>query len=66
MLLHAVQDPLPRCIFDYLIKLPSLRNFLESLCERKISRTVTRQGHQPTYREMDPNLISVFTHYLQF
>ncbi|KAG8181600.1 hypothetical protein JTE90_017721 [Oedothorax gibbosus] len=60
VLLHAVQDPVPRSIFDYLIKLPSLRNFLESLCERKVSRSVTRQGHKPSYREMDPNLISAY------
>ncbi|XP_035206634.1 phosphoinositide 3-kinase regulatory subunit 4-like isoform X1 [Stegodyphus dumicola] len=60
VLLNAVQDPLPRCLLDYLIKLPSLRNFLESLSDRNISRSVTRPGLQPIYREMDSQLTTIY------
>ncbi|GFQ80252.1 phosphoinositide 3-kinase regulatory subunit 4 [Trichonephila clavata] len=60
VLLYALSDPLPRCIYDYLIKLPSLRNLLECLIDRKISRSTTRAGHLPTYREMDPHLSAVY------
>ncbi|XP_071037345.1 phosphoinositide 3-kinase regulatory subunit 4 isoform X3 [Parasteatoda tepidariorum] len=60
VLLNALQDPVPRCIFDFLIRLPTLRNLLESLCERKISRSVARPGHLPAYRELDPNLNMVY------
>ncbi|XP_054707486.1 phosphoinositide 3-kinase regulatory subunit 4-like [Uloborus diversus] len=60
VLLNAVQDPLPRCLLDYLIKLPTLRNFLESLYQRKISRSVTRPGYQAPYREVDPHLTTIY------
>ncbi|GBN01215.1 Phosphoinositide 3-kinase regulatory subunit 4 [Araneus ventricosus] len=59
-LLYALKDPLPRCIYDYLVKLPSLRNLFDCLCERKISRSITRVGHPPSYREMESSLLTVY------
>lgn len=60
VLLNAVQDPLPRCLLDYLIKLPNLRNFFESLYDRKITRSMARPPYRATYRDMDPQLTTIY------
>ncbi|KAF8792794.1 Phosphoinositide 3-kinase regulatory subunit 4 like protein [Argiope bruennichi] len=59
-LLYALKSPLPRCIYDYLVKLPSLRSLFDCLSDRKISRSITRVGHPPSYREMEPSLLTVY------
>ncbi|GFT53351.1 phosphoinositide 3-kinase regulatory subunit 4 [Nephila pilipes] len=59
VLLYALNDPLPRCIYDYLIKLPTLRNLLECLIKRRVDRETTRPGHPTNYREMEPHVLAV-------
>ncbi|GIY06608.1 phosphoinositide 3-kinase regulatory subunit 4 [Caerostris extrusa] len=61
VVLAALNKPLPRSIYDYLIKLPTLRNIIECLHERKVSRSIARSGHPPSYREMEPGLLVVYT-----
>ncbi|XP_013397860.1 phosphoinositide 3-kinase regulatory subunit 4 [Lingula anatina] len=59
VLMNALQDPLPRAIYDYVIKSPLIDKFFEVLKNRKISRDITRHG-SPNYDEMDENLNQMF------
>ncbi|EEC06819.1 phosphoinositide 3-kinase regulatory subunit, putative [Ixodes scapularis] len=60
VVLSSVHEPLPRIMFDYLIKLPNLPNLLESLRDRQVLRSIVRAGHPPSYSEMDHTLKSVY------
>lgn len=59
VVLSSISEPLPRTVFDYLIKLQNLPALLESLRDRQVLRSIVRAGHQPSYSEMDHSLKSV-------
>ncbi|XP_064461325.1 phosphoinositide 3-kinase regulatory subunit 4-like [Ornithodoros turicata] len=60
VLLSLTCAPLPRPVFDYLIKFSHLQSLLESLCERQILRSIVRPGHLPSYSETDHTLKSAY------
>lgn len=58
--LSALQDPLPRSLYDYVVKLEALPYLLESLRNRQVMRSIVRAGHQPAYTDTDNLLKSVY------
>ncbi|XP_077510845.1 vacuolar protein sorting 15 isoform X2 [Amblyomma americanum] len=58
--LNALQESLPRSLYDYLVKLEALPYLLENLRNRQVMRTIVRAGHQPAYTTVDHLLKSVY------
>uniref|UniRef100_T1ISE1 non-specific serine/threonine protein kinase n=1 Tax=Strigamia maritima TaxID=126957 RepID=T1ISE1_STRMM len=56
MLLSALKDPIPRSVYDSVIRSPHITALLESLHKRQMLRGITRIGHQPQYGEIDANV----------
>lgn len=56
VLLNALNDPLPRPIYDYVLRSPLIERLFETLLDRQLIRSLCRAGHQPTYEEVDEAL----------
>lgn len=59
-MLNALQDPLPRSLYDYVVKLDALPYLLEDLRRRQVMRSIVRAKHQPPYTDVDHQLKSVY------
>uniref|UniRef100_A0A131YJM6 non-specific serine/threonine protein kinase n=1 Tax=Rhipicephalus appendiculatus TaxID=34631 RepID=A0A131YJM6_RHIAP len=59
-MLNALQDPLPRSLYDYLVKLDALPSLLEDLRRRQVMRSIVRGKHQPPLSDVDHQLKSVY------
>ena len=58
-LLNALEDPVPRPVFDYILRLSQLDRFLDILQKRQYLRKIHRQGHKVPYSEMDDSMSQV-------
>ncbi|XP_074653856.1 phosphoinositide 3-kinase regulatory subunit 4-like [Tubulanus polymorphus] len=56
ILLNALEDPIPRAVYDYILRTPLIDKLFLCLQKRQLIRNITRQGHKPGYPEMDENL----------
>lgn len=59
LLLNSLQDPVPRKVFDYVLKSNVIEKIFAVLQERKYMRDISRQGHKPAYPEMEESLVHV-------
>ena len=53
VLIHCLHEPIPRTVYDYLIKNNNLANYFSSLQDRQLQRNVTKPGHKPAYAPQD-------------
>ncbi|XP_033097119.1 phosphoinositide 3-kinase regulatory subunit 4-like [Anneissia japonica] len=61
ILLSALEEPVRRSIYDYVLRLKNLNDLLDSLHDRQLIRNITRPGHKPDYTSAeDPNLAQVY------
>ena len=60
VLLNALQDPIPRPVFDYVLRSPMVERIFSILQEHHYIRDVSRHGHKPAYPEMDDSMSQVF------
>ncbi|KAH8041953.1 hypothetical protein HPB51_019694 [Rhipicephalus microplus] len=65
-MLNALQDPLPRSLYDYLVKLDTLPSLLEDLRRRQVMRSIVRGKHQPPLSDVDHQLKSAGTRRRQY
>ncbi|ELT97398.1 hypothetical protein CAPTEDRAFT_159025 [Capitella teleta] len=56
VLLNALTDPLPRPIYDYVLRSTLMEPLFETLLDRQLMRSLCRSGHQPTYAEVSEGL----------
>ena len=59
LLLNALQDPIPRSVFDYILRSQMIERVFSTLQERHYIRDTSRQGHQPVYPELDDSMSQV-------
>ena len=59
LLLNALQDPIPRSVFDYILRSQLLERVFSTLQERNYIRNTARQGHTPVYPELDDSMSQV-------
>ncbi|XP_053378617.1 phosphoinositide 3-kinase regulatory subunit 4-like [Mercenaria mercenaria] len=60
LLLNALQEPVPRSVFDYVLRSPMVERIFAILQERHYMRDISRQGHKPAYPEMDDSMSQIF------
>ena len=60
VLLNALLDPIPRAIYDYILRSSLLTTFFETLQQRRMLRKMCRPGHAPTFTEVDENPSQMF------
>ena len=60
MLLNALKDPIPRPIYDYILRSQQIDQIFEVLQDRQLIRSICRPGHQPNYGEPDESLAPLF------
>ena len=56
VLLSALTDPLPRPIYDYILRSPLMERLMDTLMDRQLIRSLCRAGHQPNYEEVEEGL----------
>ena len=59
LLLNSLQDPIPRNVFDYVLRSTMVEKIFAVLQERKYIRDISRHGHKPAYIEMDETMSHV-------
>ncbi|XP_065916552.1 phosphoinositide 3-kinase regulatory subunit 4-like isoform X2 [Dysidea avara] len=60
MLLSVLKDPLPRALYDYVLKSSKLNEIMECLTDRQIARNLARPGYLVQYSRIDKDLESIF------
>ncbi|XP_067658475.1 phosphoinositide 3-kinase regulatory subunit 4-like [Haliotis asinina] len=60
IVLNALDEPIPRSVFDYVLRSTSIDAMFETLNNRKYIRSISRSGHRPGYPELEENLAQVF------
>ncbi|KAL4221189.1 phosphoinositide-3-kinase [Mactra antiquata] len=60
LLLNGLQDPIPRAVFDYVLRSQMVERIFAVLQERNYMREISRQGHKPVYTEMDDTMSGIF------
>ncbi|XP_064396061.1 phosphoinositide 3-kinase regulatory subunit 4-like [Halichondria panicea] len=60
ILLSVLRDPVPRGVFDYLLKQQNIREIFECLTGRRVTRTMTHRDQEPNYVTIGGNLIPTF------
>ncbi|KAH7956510.1 hypothetical protein HPB52_010151 [Rhipicephalus sanguineus] len=63
-MLNALEDPLPRSLYDYVVKLDALPSLLEDLRNRQVMRSIVRGKHQPPLPNVDHQLKSAMKEHL--
>lgn len=58
-MLDAVDEPISRTVYDYILRSPHLEHLFDVLQSRASVRLITRQGHKPMYSETDENIMQV-------
>lgn len=59
-LLNALQSPIPRPVFDYILRVSQPDRLFDILRERQYMRSISRSGHRTTYSELDEAMSQVF------
>ena len=59
LLLNALQDPIPRPVFDYILRSQLLERVFSTLQERQRIRDLSGQKHKVVYRELDDSMSQV-------
>ncbi|XP_061162546.1 phosphoinositide 3-kinase regulatory subunit 4-like [Saccostrea echinata] len=59
-LLNALQNPIPRPVFDYILRVSQPDRVFDILRERQYMRSIIRQGHRIIYPELDETMSQVF------
>lgn len=59
-MLTALQEPVSRTIYDYVLRCGQVERLLEALQDRQLIRNICRHGHQPNYTELDDSLTPIF------
>ncbi|XP_048750935.2 phosphoinositide 3-kinase regulatory subunit 4-like isoform X2 [Ostrea edulis] len=59
-LLNALQSPIPRSVFDYILRVNQPDRLFDILRERQYMRSISRQGHRTNYPELDESMSQVF------
>ena len=59
VILHALQEPVPRAIFDYVIRCQNIEPLFECLHDRHLIRNMARAGHKPSYSEVNETMSQV-------
>ncbi|PVD36888.1 hypothetical protein C0Q70_03878 [Pomacea canaliculata] len=60
VMLDAVDEPISRTVYDYILRSPHLEHLFDVLQSRASVRLITRQGHKPMYSETDENIMQIF------
>ncbi len=60
VVLNALQDPVSRSIYDYIVRSQQIQKLFETLQDRQLLRNICRPGHQTNYGEMEESLAPVF------
>ncbi|XP_070561673.1 phosphoinositide 3-kinase regulatory subunit 4-like isoform X2 [Ptychodera flava] len=58
ILLSVLNDPVPRPVYDYILKSPIIENLFDTLQDRQLIRNITRQNHEPNYNPIDDSNLS--------
>ncbi|XP_077998060.1 phosphoinositide 3-kinase regulatory subunit 4-like [Glandiceps talaboti] len=61
VLLSVLNEPVPRPVYDYILKSPLIDCLFDSLHDRQLIRNITRANHEPNYNHIeDSNLAQLF------
>ncbi|XP_064641912.1 phosphoinositide 3-kinase regulatory subunit 4-like isoform X2 [Lineus longissimus] len=60
ILLNALKEPVPRSVYDYILRSQLIDKLFESLEDRQLIRNICRPGHKPAYQELDESLNQLF------
>lgn len=58
-MLNVLKKPLPRVIYDYVLKSSLVEKLFDSLQDRQLIRNICRAGHKPNYPEVEYGLAQV-------
>ena len=53
ILLNVLKDPVPRPVYDYILRSPLIESFFDNLQDRQLLRNLCRTGHKPSYSQPD-------------
>ena len=59
VVLDALSEPVPRLVFDYVVRIPHVEKFFELLENRCRIRAMCRTGHRPVYGDTEENLAHI-------
>jgi phosphoinositide-3-kinase, regulatory subunit 4 len=59
LLLDCLNTPIPRSVFDTVLKFNEISQLMETLKERKLARAKAGEGGIPRYGEMSPSIRTV-------
>lgn len=59
-LLNGLQDPIPRLVFDYILRSNTLERLFDVIQKRQYMRNIGRQGHRVVYPELDETMSQIF------
>ncbi|XP_041377701.1 phosphoinositide 3-kinase regulatory subunit 4-like [Gigantopelta aegis] len=59
IVLNALDEPIPRSVFDYVLR-SLVDGLFETLQNRQYIRSISRAGHKPIYPELAEHLIPIF------
>ncbi|XP_052760753.1 phosphoinositide 3-kinase regulatory subunit 4-like [Mya arenaria] len=60
LLLNSLQDPIPRQVFDYILRSTHVERIFNTLKSRNSIRELSRQNTTPPYCEMDETMSQIF------
>ncbi|KAL0276782.1 UNVERIFIED_CONTAM: hypothetical protein PYX00_004283 [Menopon gallinae] len=60
LILNNLIDPLPRSVYDTVVKSPEIEQIMETLQDRQKSRNLVKAGHVPQYISIPPSIKTVF------
>lgn len=61
LVLNALIDPIPRVIYDTVLKSPDIELVLHTLQDRQKGRNLVSAGHVPQYITIPPSIKTVMT-----
>ncbi|XP_022087879.1 phosphoinositide 3-kinase regulatory subunit 4-like [Acanthaster planci] len=53
ILLNVLKPPVPRPVFDYVLRSPLIESLFDNLQDRQLLRNLCRPGHKPSYSQSD-------------
>ncbi|KAJ8321097.1 hypothetical protein KUTeg_002684 [Tegillarca granosa] len=63
-LLNGLQDPIPRLVFDYILRSNTLERLFDVIQKRQYMRNIGRQGHRVVYPELDETMSQAMKEYI--
>ncbi|XP_072035782.1 phosphoinositide 3-kinase regulatory subunit 4-like isoform X1 [Amphiura filiformis] len=51
ILLSVLKEPVPRAVYDYILRTPHIEAFFDNLHDRQLIRNLCRPGHKPSYSQ---------------